>query len=415
MNFELPKKILHQYRHAITILAFSYRRIFNYSMFEPKGLMHKIFDLTFLNQKTDVMYLSYPNKYHIIKDPKFASLLFSQHRGTLDGKDGSIFKGNSSMYKILQLLRYIYPDIKFDQNDCMLTCDNIHTKIYHDFIKKQLYNVKREDNITKNIVKNFSCLNGDVHINELVDNYVFDNFMSFFYFELFFSNEKFEFDKDIGIHLSNIHKFIYDNIDDLEINEETFKNGPVDSFEKLRKSIQFFSEKNCFDLGNFSEPQKISIIALFILFGQEKLTSFLKYAIFLLSKENNININYIDEIVDFIYNKSLVESSPFYAMGRFFSNDITIDGQFFHKNDIIALYPTLLYKNNTNNFNNFMPFGTGVHECPGKKLVSLEVKLLLKFLILNYNMTTKENKIDFSLRLIRKLENNLVINFEKKI
>jgi hypothetical protein len=373
-------------------------------------MIHKIFDLTFLTQKKDVMYLSYPNAYHIIKDPSLASELFSKHRGMSTPllNEDSTFKGNTSMYKLLQLLRFIYPNINFVTNDFMLTCDERYTKLYHNFIKNQ-FDENYQKYIQKNITKIFSDLEGDICINDLIDNYTMNNL------GYIFNDDNFEFDKEIGKHCSIIHKFIYDNIDKTKIELETFKKGPIESFEKLRNTIQYFLDKKSNKLDEFSKDRKISMIFLFILFGQEKMASFLKYAIYLLSKEKNIDKNYTDEIINHIYTKSLVESSPFYALGRFFRKDTIIGGQFFHGNDIVALYPSLLYKKSNDNYINFIPFGTGAHICPGKKIVFMQVKELLTFLISNYKITSKENKIDFSLQLIRKIESDIVINFQKDI
>jgi len=408
--------------------------------------MFKIFDFTLFHKQSESMYFRYPIVVNSLVDHEIIEKIMKNHRSDPD----SIFKGNNGMIRFLEIIQCIYPESDIDQNDCILTCDEANTIDYHKFIKKYMSydNIRNnEDIINQNIIKYFSDLDGQkLDLYDRINKYVCDNFTSLFFGKIY-TNEDTSFSECCG----KINEYIFTNRMNkvIAMNAYTDNKEIADILLKFRVIIDQIIDDNkkIFDDHNFTLNKRRAFVPILLFAGQETTHVLITYTIFYLSKHceeirdamcecNNDNI---DDIVDKIFNYCICESTPAHGTARVLKENIIItangSNREYNKDSIIGPMPQHLaqkydkiddakrYKNylpflytkaNAHSYDKVMPFGSGIHKCPGRQLVQKETKLLIKYLLKNYIIETDTNKIEFVQYMTQKISNKFLSQFTKQ-
>lgn len=418
---------LHYYRYFITLIIVIYRNFMKIPMFAPKNTITKIFDFTYFNKHADVFYLKYPIEIHSLKNINIAKKLFKYHRSD----PNSIFKGNNSMNRFLEIIQCMYPDVHITANDCILTCYEEYTKLYHTFLRKYLASStveERKQIIEDNIDKYFGNLDGQIlDTSDLIDSYVCDNFTKMIFGKAY-TDECVNFSE----YCNKINEYIFTNrmrvltpLIIFNCNDEKFKLI-LRKFRLINDRI-VAENKDIFDEANFTPAQRLCMSAILLFAGQETTHVLINYTIFWLSKfkeyVNQLRLKKLseDKIIDLIFNTCLAECTPAHGIARILKNDIEIsaDGytKVYNKNSVlgpmISILATINKNDNINDYNNFVPFGIGKHRCPGEHLVLMETKLLIKYLLDNYDLTTNVKKLDFIQYMTQKITTKYVTKFTK--
>lgn len=421
--------ILHYYRYFITCIVFFYRKLFDIPIFAPKGFLFKLFDLTLFEKQSSTFYCKYPFTCASLIDQEIIKELFNKyHRND----PTSIFKGNNVMNRFLDVIQIMYPESNIQSNDCILTCDEFHTKIYHAFFHKYLSQQSLEDRreiIIENINKYFSNLDGNVlDLHDIINNYVSDNFTMMLFGKIYTDNE-ISFSKCC----SEINDYIFHNRMGKIMNSQIFGNS---SDKKIGKTLKDFKiivdkiieeNKTIFDEENFTLSQRQAIVPIILFGGQETTQTLITYLFYFLGNNHNL-LNKAkkekystEELVNYIFNACLAGSTPAHGTARIFKDNCKIKSKnttrIYRANTIIGPMPVALAriyeKEGLKDYNVFVPFGMGKHRCPGERLVLLEVKELIKYLLENYEITTDVKEIKFVQHMTQKIITKFLTKFNQ--
>jgi hypothetical protein len=423
----LLEKCLHYYRYIITLIVLFYRKLVGTPTFAPKSFWFKIFDLTWNYEHSEPFYMKYPFACYCLNDTEIINGLFKFHRSD----STSIFKGNTNMIRFVEIIQCMYPESNITLNDCILTCDAAYTKIYHKFLRKYLAKQILSDKkiiIETNIKKHFGNLYGqELDTDEIIDKYVCDNFMLLIFGKTY---------SDCNISFSNccskINEYLFLNrmnkISGLYSSDNHKLNLALKDFRIIIDKI-IEDNKELFDQEKFTLEQRQTMVPILLFAGQETTHVLISYSIYLLSKNQEKirddiinNNNDMDIIIDKYFNIALADCTPAHGVARILKNDIAITNNnkvsFYRSNTVIGPMPSHLAKLDPEkshaDYNTFLPFGVGKHRCPGEQLVLMETKLLIKYLLENYQITTDADKIKFVQFFTQKIKNKYLTLFENR-
>lgn len=425
--------ILHYYRYLITIIVFCYKKFTNGPIFSPKSTMFKIFDFTIFTKHMEPLYcMAFPRVLYMLNNSDLTKRIFKHHRSNPD----SIFEGNASMIVIKDLIQYMYKDIDVDLNDCILTCDKASTKVYHRFLQKYLSKLamsSRTSIIESNINKYFSNLDKEeLDATDIVNNYVCDNFTSMIFDKNYTTvdNQQMSFSECC----TQMNQFVFNLVMDKKpyASDDIKYKQLSPALTNLKPIIDTIVDQNreLFDSEDFTLAQRRAMVFVLLFAGQETTNALIMYTIYKLSKigssaQNSIKLGLIDleQATDYIFNVSLAECTPAYGIGRKIRTDVTIKD---HNDKIlhefragtgVTMMQSFLAKNTTTDvtqdYQDYLPFGTGMHRCPGEQLVLLEVKMLIKYLLTNYNITTNVNEVEFVHWSSKKIATKFLARFNR--
>jgi hypothetical protein len=429
-------RTLHYYRYLITLIVFTFRNLVGIPIFASKSFLFKLFDLTLFNKQASIFYLKYPFSCASLIDQEITKELFNKyHRND----PSSIFKGNNVMNRFLEIIQVMYPESNIQANDCILTCDEFHTKIYHAFLHKYLSQQslqKRKEIIKQNIIKYFGNLDGcSLDLHDVINNYVSDNFTMMLFNKTYTNTNK---GKSFSKCCSEINDYIFHNRMSKIMNSTVFNNG---SDKKISDTLVDFKEivnqiiddnKEIFDAEGFTMTQRQAIVPILLFGGQETTHTLATYVFYALGNSKitkNIIETYrksnddknADKLVDYIFNMCLSESTPAHGTARILKYNTQIrteNGTYVYPaNTVIGPMPCFLAeiykKESMRDYNIIVPFGTGKHRCPGERLVLLEIKELIKYLLINYDIKTDTKKITFKQYMTQKITTKFLTTFNK--
>lgn len=423
-------KLLHYYRYIITLIVFVYRNFMGTQIFSSKSFIHKLCDFTLFNTQADAYYMKNGFICYALKDLEVINELFKNHRSD----PNSIFKGNNVLNRFTELINLMFPESMIQPNDCMLTCDEKFTKIYHEFLTKH-FGADAISNKTKiinrNIKKYFSNLDGqELDIYEIVNRYVCDNFIQIF----FGSTLNQDFTDDL-VKLGccrEINDYIFNNRMNVIVSETIYKNDNI-KMERIIKNFRIIVNKileenrEIFDKEFLAMSQQQAMISILLFVGQETTHTLIMAIIYSLSKcrdlRKKINNNNLDTIVNAIFNVSLADSTPVHGTARILKNNIMITNtrtgkkEYYGANCVIGPLPAQLakmdLKKNIESYEHYVPFGIEHHRCPGEDFVLQQGKLLIKYLLLNYDIETNVNKIKFIQLMTQRISTKFLTSFKK--
>jgi len=429
--------ILHYYRSFITFIVFGYRKMRGTPIFAPKSFLHSFFDFTLFDKQTMAFYAKYPMTINSIIDPEITNELFKNHRSD----PNSIFKGNNVMNRFLEIIQIMYPESNIQANDCILTCDEFHTKIYHKFIYKYLSQKtieERKEVINQNIISKFSNLDGcTIDLYDIINNFVCDNFTT-----MFFGNTYTQEETSFSNCCSKISEYIHHNRMNTIMSKKLFNDELYDdNLHNMKATIEVFKNiinkiidenKQLFDEENFTISQRQAFVPIILFAGQETTNVLATYVIYTLGKIKDLikegrptfknDEQKLNKVIDNIFNHSLASCTPAHGIARILRYNTKItstDGtsKIYKENTVIGPMPCHIAKRNFKSsvidYNVFIPFGKGKHRCPGEHLVLMEIKELIKYLICNYDIETNANKINFVQHMTQKITTKFLTTFHK--
>ncbi len=408
------------------MIVMVYRKNAKTPIFASKSLWFKLFDFTFNYDQSEVLYFKYPFAFHYLNDTDIINRLFKYHRSD----PASIFKGNNNMIRFVEIIQCMYPESNININDCILTSDATYTKIYHQFLRKYLGHQtlsKRTNIIENNIIKYFGDLDAQqLDLDTRIDKYVCDNFTQLLFDKTY---------TDTNISFSNccskINQYLFKNrMNVITTSLYTENNHELrDVIKNFRLIVDCIIEENkdIFDQEKFTLAQRQTMVPILLFAGQETTHVLTSYAIYLLSKHQNKIRSKIskpdadlDAIINEYFNMALADSTPAYGISRVLRSDIMITkekkSRLYRNGTVIGFMPSHLAKldkdKSIQDYNIFLPFGAGKHRCPGEHLVLLEVKLLMKYILKNYDISTDIDKIYFTQYFTQKISNKFLTTFD---
>lgn len=359
--------ILHFWRTIVTLFFF---KVLKHDFINNKSSIQKILDFTFFSDE-DYSSFYYPKvKYYQIKDPMLGKELLKMHRNHPD-----VYVGNKSMRSLLDFAKKLFDvDDDISPDSSIFTCSSDMTILYHEMIAKFMNNEQNKVIIMNVIDQMFKNKKADLFCEdskEFVDEYVSKVFTT-----IFFGVEY----KDFGCYTNKLNTFIIDN----RIN--FIKKKIPDDIRLFFKNFVAKIEADNPDLfPNLSDVERRIMIFNLLFAGLETTSNFLTYAMWKLcrmTQDERAGL-IVRDFIDSVFG----EFMPAFAIGRTIAHDCTM---VYNEKKIdldagqstgVKLYPS-------------MKFGYGPHKCPGRKLAMLEIEMLLDYVVKNYSVSTKCERLE---------------------
>jgi cytochrome P450 len=351
------------------------------------------------------------NMYFIETDEELAKAVLSPPR------HGQIFRNSITSACFMDLLKMIYPEIQFQDNDFMATCDAKESREYRSALIQALNaqkiaesRDKLQEIATQTVVEWFQCqkeegfdasaltriyaarTSAELLFHKNIANQEFAesvNFINAYIVEKFTAPYR----MNNRAKAAKCCKIIRDGIDSI-LEDETLS---------LFKNIKITPE------------QKKAYVFLILFAGQETTAALLTHILWKLASDQTLqdevytalSMGKQSEKVKCIFINFLREFTPAYINLRevganpVILNCVLADGkeisQVFFPGDKIFIAPYKLaskfsYQNNKNHHAGY-PFGGGPHVCPGSGLALAETEELVAAILENYELSTAQQKV----------------------
>ena len=335
-------------------------------------------------------------------------------------RNEELFANSLTMEKFLTLLEVIFPEEKFTQEDFMMTCSQKNTSLYRKVLGRALSYTKVKkyaSQIRSQACERLKKWEKSEVINVTEEMRLFtSSVITGLVLEDDFSSEEISTFIDTLNHytIQQIRKKATES-DKLDFtnNAKTFREIVLKILEN--ETLPLFSETE------LSSAQKKALIFMVFFAGQETTATSLTWIILSIARSEQVQENLYDYFTNEfnftdsfkqILNTSLAEFPPAYRIGRKAKKDLCLEyelvgedtkrkkiilaGEFIIA-DIIGRSQIELQSGNKFfsgnkflNYQDWLPFGSGAHACPGELLANEEIMQFVKALILNYTITTKQ-------------------------
>jgi cytochrome P450 len=321
-------------------------------------------------------------------DPEVMKTIYAEHR------NGEFFEGSRGFKHILNTIRSIYPKDVFNAEDCILTCGPEQTQIYRELLREQL--ILRIAQLKPEIQKAAeTAIEGWVQrslkqgkINLTTETSEFASWI-IAHVVLGFDRQKTLF-KSVNL----ITKFLIKSISHPLTAFE--QNCLKDCYGEFREAVDsvLLSERpmvQSMRMKNFSQSQMKAMIFTLFLVGQETTASLLNEMIWMLAKsqQRQKDVREDRKAIDRYFDEVMRNFPPAWILYRTVRENLFIHGTYIKKGEVIC--PLTIAAAQNRNAKEFLPFGDGVHKCPGLVLAKTEIKTFVQLLIQDYEVATEQH------------------------
>lgn len=409
-----------------------------YKLLKEKGAIHDIF------KDVDPYYHNFPTfivNIAIVKNPEICKKALAYYREDQD--EGGIFiKGKSPL---TQFFKTVFPEINTNEN--ILTCPKKNASKYHSFlvsyfssrkINSQIELIQIEVNETLDRWKNRNCIDlsketkiftasiiGKLFIgydgsyekltnaiDEVILNMGIDSLLNKFkryimVWKLIWDPEYVEKEKRLNEAVLIINEAIRTTLHNNEISESSLIN-------EMCKKVNMDGSRV------FSDNEIISMIFTLFFAGQDTTANLLNYILMELAKNKGLQDDIYNEriSVQHLLYEGIRMFTPASLIGRQTKDDMHLEVKFdddtqstwfIPKNTLFTLAPTLMARDpnvvpdddlsffNPYRWDNleapktiqklsWLPFGDGVHRCPGFNLAEQEIILFINTIVQNFRL-----------------------------
>ena len=347
------------------------------------------------HHKINLPLLQFPvNTFHMHNDPVLNAAILKPHR-----KDQ--FSGGSDAYQVaLNLLRVIFPNTTFTENDFLLTCEPEFSKALHKSIIKAL-DGKKIDQIIH--------LEAEKLIERWKLNPSFDlptemrRFSAAILTQVFFDTREGHEDLEKAVSFMNDY-LLKKSLGMLAIGDEEKFQTACATFRNLTNAI--LSKSDSPFPGNLTEAQKQGQCLLIFFAGMET-TSFAlnhNFASLALDPEEQDRLRVAiektdsrDEEVDAFVKSKLAEIPPVDGLSR----KMTEDGIYTFKAMDFTTYTKHIRKGEKilTKLNSKSIFGKGANGCIGQALAMKELKQSIQLILPHFKLSTTEEKFHYDCKI----------------
>lgn len=346
---------------------------------------------------------------YFIDDRVIMEAFFKYHR-----KENS-WNGTSSLNRFINLIKKMFPEETFTQEDFMFSCSKEQTQKYHSILLKLIEKNKDKfiptiEKIASDTVEKWfeTCkkTGQGINITEATRIYAAE----------IVAKRIFNIDcpnKEISEAMDFLSNYV--------VKEQAGKLTPQDelqlktTFEVLKELAGKVLENiNYFDpVDQLTNAQRKAMVIVLIFAGQETTASLLNYMIWKLARApkdfNNIHaaiesgeLQTSNRMINDYFVKSIHEFTPAYVVNRETKQDTclecTVNGKqrkvIIDQGQSVTARISKLAENtpaSSRDFNDWFAFGNAVHACPGKSLAQSEIEIFIGKLA-KYEITTNQSK-----------------------